>query len=87
MTRQESINNSVYNKMMTENEMMEALEKARQHSVETCGIPVYALSNGKNIVAFTDIKLGNWKCSLVERYENNGYWVASIFEDGHRVEA
>lgn len=64
---------------MTEQEMMVALEEARQYS-KKIDAPIYAMSSGADIqyTRFYGRK---------EVLEELGYWVCSIFEDGHRVEA
>lgn len=68
---------------MTDLEMMNKLEEARKASKEPCPFGVYAYSNGSDIRyhrSFNDKALRPF-------LEKNGYWLCSIFENGHRVEA
>lgn len=55
--------------------MIQDLENARQYS-ENHG-PVWAASNGKEII---------WSDSR-SQVDRDGFWICSIFEHGHRVEA
>jgi len=64
---------------MTEQAMMMALEDARQYS-EKIDTPIYAMSNGHEI-EYTRFY------GRREVLEELGYWVCSIFENGHRVSA
>ena len=68
---------------MTDIEMMEKLEKARLASMEPNPFPVYALSNGNRI---TLVRKYNYE-TMKSYFEKQGYWICSIFENGHRVEA
>ena len=75
---------------MTEREMIQRLEEARQFS-ETNNATVIAMGNGENIVWFKEGETFK-ECNLAgktmkETFEFIGYWVVSIFENGHRVEA
>lgn len=68
---------------MTDLEMMKTLEEARLASTEPNPFPVYALSNGTEI---TWMRSYNYK-TMKSYFEELGYWVCSIFENGYRVEA
>lgn len=68
---------------MTDLEMMKTLEEARLSSMEPNPSLVYALSNGNRI---TFVRKYNYE-TMKSYFENLGYWVCSIFENGHRVEA
>jgi hypothetical protein len=66
--------------MMTTKDWMMAreLEDAREMSYHIS--PVWAMTNGERIV----------KCiesTGIESAKKDGYWICSIFEHGHRVEA
>lgn len=69
---------------MTANEMkmMEELETARKSS-ETSRFPIYAYSNGEEIRFYASYNVK----ALAKYLEQRGFWVCSIFENGHRVEA
>ena len=58
--------------------MLEKLEEARKVSEDGC--TYYAMSNGEKIVwtGYLDTK---------QYLEDMGYFVCSIFQNGHRVEA
>ena len=62
--------------------MMFMLEEARQASEHYKG-QVYAISNGEIVTFFLDSN----KNELMPYFESKGYWLVSIFENGHRVEA
>ena len=62
--------------------MLNALENARKVS-EYINTPVYAYSNGDQILYVTESE----RKRVHETLTNDGYWVCSIFENGHRVEA
>jgi hypothetical protein len=62
---------------MTYEEMLKALETAKKFS-ETVNLPVYAMVNGKEVFFTASI-------ATKEALELTGYWVASIFENGHEV--
>jgi len=64
---------------MNEMQMLEKLEEARKASERT-GMTIYAMSNGTR-VCYCDTRTGK---SILE---DIGYWLCSIFENGHRVEA
>ena len=69
---------------MTTNEekMIETLEEARKSS-EHSRFPVYAYSNGERITFVAE-----YNRNALEPYlTKEGYWICSIFENGHRVEA
>lgn len=69
---------------MTNNEMemMKTLEEARKSS-EMSRFPIYAYSNGEKITF-----LASYNLNALEKYlEQKGFWICSIFEKGHRVEA
>lgn len=61
-----------------EMKMLEKLEEARKASEDGC--TYYAMTNGEKIgwTGYPDTK---------QHLEDNGYWVCSIFQNGHRVEA
>ena len=65
-----------------EMKMIEALEMAREMS-EYNDCPIYAFGNGENIKV---VAKKDWFNEVSEKLENKGYWVVSIFENGHRVE-
>lgn len=67
---------------MTEKEMLEQLEFARKTS-EEFSVKVYALSNGKQVTVIDERTYKKTR----EDSKKRGYWVAAIFENGHRVEA
>lgn len=68
---------------MTDLEMMNELEKARLASTEPNPFPVYALSNGNEI---TWVRSYNYD-TMKKYFEKLGFWICSIFENGHRCEA
>lgn len=68
---------------MSDLEMMKTLEEARLASTEPNSFPVYALSNGNEI---TFVRSYNYR-TMKSYFEKLGYWICSIFENGHRVEA
>lgn len=64
---------------MIQEQMLKDLERARQLSIEKQKT-IWALSNGKTIAISEDA--GATKRAL----EHLGYWVCTVFENGHRVE-
>ena len=70
-------------KDMTDLEMIKELEEARLASTEPNPFPVYALSNGNKITWYRSYNYDKMKNYL----QSLGFWVCSIFENGHRVEA
>ena len=69
--------------MMSEKQMLDELEEARKASEEPNPFPVYALSNGNEIKWYRSYNYNALKGLL----EKQGFWVCSIFENGHRIEA
>lgn len=67
---------------MVENAMLFMLEEARQESERYAG-QVYAIGNGKQVTYFYDTN----KNELMPYFESKGFWLVSIFQNGHRVEA
>ena len=63
--------------------MIEKLEDARKASEENNRFPVYAFSNGHEIKFFQEYNAKQ----LRKHLENKGFFICSIFENGHRVEA
>ena len=61
-----------------EMKMLEKLEEARNASQDGC--TYYAMTNGKDIkwTGYLDTK---------QYLEDMGYWICSIFQNGHRVVA
>ena len=64
---------------MKEREMLNTLEEARLYSA-SIGDTVWAFSNGEHVVFTTGEFSRNY-------LSTHGYWIAAIFENGHRVEA
>lgn len=64
---------------MTNEMIAHVVNVALDYSIENHCI-VWLLSNGDNLMYCRDAE----SC---ECYKNHGYWVAAIFEDGHRVYA
>ena len=68
---------------MSDLEIMKTLEEARLASTEPNPFQVYALSNGNEI---TWVRSYNYD-TMKKYFEKLGFWICSIFENGHRVEA
>lgn len=64
---------------MTNEMIANIFEMARSSSVWNES-PVYVMSNGTTLRCIFDR-------TALNLYEEIGYWVAMLFEDGHRVEA
>ena len=67
---------------MSEEKMFDKLEAARLESMNERH-PIYAFSNGQDIRYYPSYNAKKLRPYL----ESIGYWVAAIFENGHRVEA
>lgn len=63
--------------------MIETLEEARKASENPNPFKVYAFSNGHRITYLYEYNVE----TLRNHLENDGFWICSIFENGHRVEA
>ena len=64
---------------MTNEMIANTIEEARSFSAKKF-CTVYLMSNGENLTYVVHASTRRWK-------EEEGYWVAAIFEDGHRVES
>lgn len=64
---------------MTNEMIANIIEEARAFSAKKF-CTVYLMSNGENLVYVVHAASRRWK-------EEEGYWVAMIFENGYRVEA
>lgn len=62
--------------------MLERLEIAREIS-EDCDVAIYAFGNGDRIKIVPKF---SWFDKVRDSLEKDGYWIVSIFENGHRVE-
>lgn len=71
---------------MTDEMVTQAIEKAkrmstgRDHMDMVVNGPIVLLSNGKELVV-------DYKAAFTGCWSHYGFWIASIFENDHRVEA
>lgn len=65
---------------MTEQQMLNELERGRKLSQQEDYRIAWAMTNGTVVAVALD-------STTVKALKGIGYWVCSIFEDGHRVEA
>lgn len=71
---------------MTDEMVIQAVEKAkamstgRSHNDMIVNGPIVLLSNGRELVV-------DYKAAYTGLWEHLGFWIASIFEHGHQVEA
>jgi hypothetical protein len=63
--------------------MLETLEEARKESENPCPFAIYAYGNGKEITYHRSFNDSALRPFLMQQ----GYWLVSIFQNGHRVEA
>ena len=70
-------------KTMSEEKMLERLEIAREIS-ECCDVAIYAFGNGERIKI---VPKYSYFEKMSEQLFEKDYWIVSIFENGHRVEA
>jgi len=64
---------------MTNEMIARWINAAIEYSIENHCI-VYLMSKGEDMIY-------TYKPETRDGYKSHGYWVAAIFEDGHRVEA
>ena len=71
---------------MTDKMVVQAVAKAQKMSIGRSHMDmvvngaIVLLSNGKELIV-------DYMAAFTGCWEHKGFWIASIFEDGHRVEA